>query len=98
VLNLKSIKLFSVKAGPRLAQKPVKLQGFQRQRIHLFGPLNLLERRSSGMLKKRIVALVTGLALLLAVAGASGIVADSLGFSVTSPAHACTPQGSGGGG
>jgi hypothetical protein len=49
------------------------------------------------MLKKRIVALVTGLALLLAVAGASGIVADSLGFSVTLPAHACTPSGSGGG-
>jgi hypothetical protein len=49
------------------------------------------------MLKKRIVAFVTGLALLLAVAGASGVVADSLGFAVTSSAHACTPSGSGGG-
>ncbi len=48
------------------------------------------------MLKKRLVALVTGLALLLAVAGVSG-VADSLGFSATSQAHACSPQGSGGG-
>jgi hypothetical protein len=49
------------------------------------------------MLKKRVVAFVTGLALLLAVAGASGVVADSLGFAVTSPAHACNAQSSGGG-
>jgi hypothetical protein len=50
------------------------------------------------MLKKRIVALVTGLALLLAVAGASGVVADSLGFATTSPAHACPASGGSGGG
>jgi hypothetical protein len=49
------------------------------------------------MLKKRVVAFVTSLALLLAVAGASGVVADSLGFDVTSPAHACNPASSGGG-
>jgi hypothetical protein len=49
------------------------------------------------MLKKRIVAVVVGLTLLLATAGVSGVVADTVGFSVTAPAHACTPQGSGGG-
>jgi hypothetical protein len=49
------------------------------------------------MFKKRIVAVVTGLALLLAVAGASGVAADALGFSATAPAHACNTSGSGGG-
>lgn len=49
------------------------------------------------MLKKRLIAVVTALALFAAVAGVSGIVADSLGFSLTSPAHAC-PTGSGSGG
>ncbi len=51
------------------------------------------------MLKKRIVAIVTGLALLLAVAGvpAAGVAADSLGLAVTAPAHACNAHGSGGG-
>ena len=49
------------------------------------------------MLKKRIIAVVMGLALLAAVAGSSGIVADSLGLSVTSQVHACEVGGSGGG-
>lgn len=49
------------------------------------------------MLKKRIVAVVTGLALLLAVAGVSGVAADALGLTVTAPAHACNASGSGGG-
>ena len=50
------------------------------------------------MLKQRIIKVVVGLALLAAVAGSSGIVADSLGLTVTSPAHACNePSGSGGG-
>jgi hypothetical protein len=49
------------------------------------------------MFKKRIVAVVAGLALLLAVAGASGVVADSLGLPVTPQAFAC-PSGSGSGG
>jgi hypothetical protein len=49
------------------------------------------------MLKKRIVAVVTGLALLLAVAGVSGVAADSLGLDVTAPAHACNSSSSGGG-
>ena len=50
------------------------------------------------MLKRRILAVVAGLALLLAVAGSAGIVADSLGQSVTSPAYACPVGGSSGGG
>jgi hypothetical protein len=50
------------------------------------------------MLKKRIVALITGLALLLAVVGASGIVADSAGLALTSPAYACNNSSSSGGG
>ncbi|MCB0211832.1 MAG: hypothetical protein KDJ52_21005 [Anaerolineae bacterium] len=49
------------------------------------------------MLKKRIVAFVAGLALLAAVAG-SGVVADSLGLSVTTSAHACESGGHAGGG
>jgi len=44
------------------------------------------------MLKKRIIAVMAALALLLAVAGSTGIVADSLGQSVTTPAFAC-PNG-----
>jgi hypothetical protein len=49
-------------------------------------------------LKKRIWAVVTGLALLAAVAGSSGLVADQLGLSLTSPAHACNEQSGAGGG
>jgi hypothetical protein len=47
------------------------------------------------MLKKRIINLVIALALLAAVVGGSGIVADELGFAVTGQAYAC--GGSGGG-
>ncbi len=50
------------------------------------------------MLKKRIIAVVAGAALLIAVVGSSGIVADSLGLSVTSAAHACQNSSSSGGG
>ncbi|MCB0194427.1 MAG: hypothetical protein KDJ65_20930 [Anaerolineae bacterium] len=50
------------------------------------------------MLKKRIVAIIAGLALLAAVAGSSGIVADSIGLSVTPSAHACNNGSSTGGG
>lgn len=50
------------------------------------------------MLKKRIIAVVAGLALLAAATGSSGIVADSLGLSVTAPAYACSSGGSSGGG
>ncbi|MCB0192214.1 MAG: hypothetical protein KDJ65_09760 [Anaerolineae bacterium] len=50
------------------------------------------------MLKKRIVSVLAGLALLAAVAGSVGIVADDLGLSLTTPAHACSTPSSGGGG
>lgn len=49
------------------------------------------------MLKKRIVNWVIVAALLIAVTGGVGIVADQLGLPVTAPAYAC-PAGSGGGG
>jgi hypothetical protein len=50
------------------------------------------------MLKQRIVRVMVGLALLAAVAGSSGIIADSLGAPATSPAHACNGSGTSGGG
>lgn len=50
------------------------------------------------MLKQRFLAVLTGIALLLAVIGSTGIVADSLGMTVTSPAHACNNPSSSGGG
>jgi len=50
------------------------------------------------MLKNRIIAAIVGLALLVAVTGSSGIVADSLGLVVTSQAHACQNSGTSGGG
>lgn len=48
--------------------------------------------------KKRIIAVLTGIALLLTITGMSGVVADSVGLSVTMPAHACNPTGGSGGG
>jgi hypothetical protein len=50
------------------------------------------------MLKKRIIAAVAGIALLLAVAGSAGISADAFGLSMTAPAHACSSSGHSGGG
>lgn len=49
------------------------------------------------MLKNRIVSVFVGLALLLAVTTLSTVVADSVGWSLTPPAFACDPPGSGGG-
>jgi hypothetical protein len=49
------------------------------------------------MLKRHLTALMIALALTLATVGASTIVADALGFSLTSQAQACNGQGSGGG-
>jgi len=49
------------------------------------------------MLKKRIVAWLTGLALIAAVAGAAGVVADTLTAS-EGTAIACNASGSSGGG
>lgn len=48
------------------------------------------------MLKQRIVRILLGLSLLAAVAGSSGIVADSAGVEMTPQTHACAPSGSGG--
>lgn len=50
------------------------------------------------MLKQRIIAVITGLVLLAAVAGSVGVVADELGLSLTRAAHACNVSGSSGGG
>ena len=49
-------------------------------------------------MKQRLLAVLTGIALLVAVAGVSSVVADSLGLSVTSVAHACQNSSSSGGG
>ena len=50
------------------------------------------------MVKQRMIKVLVGLALLLAVAGSTGIVADAVGLPVTSPAHACQGSGGSGGG
>jgi hypothetical protein len=50
------------------------------------------------MLKKRIINWVIAAALLVALIGGVGIVADGLGLPVTAPAYACPASGSGGGG
>jgi hypothetical protein len=48
------------------------------------------------MFKKRLISIIAGLALLTAILGSTGIVADELGLSVTPAAYAC-PHGGGGG-
>jgi hypothetical protein len=48
------------------------------------------------MLKRRLIAIVVGIALTLAMAGASTVVADALGLVVTPQAQACS-SGAGGG-
>ena len=50
------------------------------------------------MLKQRIFKVVIGLAMLAAVLGSSGIVADSFGLSLTPEAHACNASGGSTGG
>jgi len=50
------------------------------------------------MLKKRLISVIAGLALLAAFTGTTGIVADAFGLGVTSQAHACSSAGSSGGG
>jgi len=49
-------------------------------------------------MKHRLVVVFAALALLFGVMGTSGIVADALGHSWTPQAHACSGNGSGGGG
>ena len=50
------------------------------------------------MLKKRLISVVAGIALLAAVLGSTGIVADAFGLQVTPHAHACQDPSSSGGG
>lgn len=50
------------------------------------------------MLKKRLISVVAGIALLAVVAGSTGILADALGLQMTSQAHACQDPSSSGGG
>lgn len=50
------------------------------------------------MLKKRVIGVLVGIALLTAVVGSSGIVADALGFQMTPQAYMCHSGGSAGGG
>ena len=50
------------------------------------------------MLKKQIISVVAGLALLVAVTGSTGIMADTFGLSVTPQAHACSSENGSGGG
>jgi len=49
------------------------------------------------MLKQWIIRVVVGLAIVAAVTGSSG-VAEPLGLTGASPAYACEPPGSSGGG
>ena len=48
------------------------------------------------MLKQRIINLVVAVALLVAVVGGSGVIADELGMGVTSEAHAGSCSSGGG--
>lgn len=50
------------------------------------------------MLKQRLIVVIASIALLLAVAGVSGVVADSFGLAGTTAVHACNNAGSSGGG
>jgi hypothetical protein len=49
------------------------------------------------MLKKRVITLITAFAPTIAMAGATTVVADSVGLSLTLQAQACGGTGSGGG-
>lgn len=50
------------------------------------------------MIKKRIITVIVALALMAAATGASGIVSDSLGLSITSSVFACDSESTSGGG
>jgi hypothetical protein len=50
------------------------------------------------MLKQYVIKVLVGVALLLAVAGSVGVVADELGWTVTPGVFACQNSGSSGGG
>jgi hypothetical protein len=50
------------------------------------------------MLRRRLIAVVIGVTLTLAVAGLSTVVADALGLAIIPQAQACSTSGSSGGG
>ena len=50
------------------------------------------------MIKRKVVAVFVGVALLVTMFGTTGILADAVGFEVTQTAHACSGNGGGGGG
>lgn len=50
------------------------------------------------MLKRRLIAILTGITLLMAVAGVSGVVSDTLGLSQVAYACSGTSCGCNGGG
>jgi hypothetical protein len=56
------------------------------------------ERRFIDMLKRRLIAVAIALILTTAVAGASTVVADALGLTITPLAQACQNGGGSGGG
>ncbi len=49
------------------------------------------------MVKQRIKTIAIAVALMLALTGVSGIIAESLGISVTQPVFACNDPGTSGG-
>jgi hypothetical protein len=49
-------------------------------------------------MKRQLVAVLTSIALLLAVSGASGVVGDALGYGFTAQVYACNNGGHSGGG
>jgi hypothetical protein len=48
------------------------------------------------MLKKRIIAVITAIALTVAAVGGAAVVADSLGLPVTPQVQACNSPNGGG--
>lgn len=48
------------------------------------------------MFKKKLFAVIAGVALLVAVTGSAGVIGDAFGLSVVPEAHACGGTGSGG--
>ena len=49
------------------------------------------------MLKERLIAVLLGVVMMVAVLGATGIVADELGLAVTPQVQACSGGGTSGG-
>lgn len=50
------------------------------------------------MLKKKLFAVLLGIAILVAASGGGGILADAVGLDLTPTVNACVSSGSSGGG